>query len=527
MMHVRRLVVLSIALAVALVVATPAANAQNTLRVVMHSDLKIVDPIWTTAYIVRNHGYMIYDTLYAMDAKGEIKPQMVDKTDVSKDRLTYTITLRDGLVWHDGQPVTSEDCIASIKRWAAKDSMGQKLMTFVKEMHVVNPKTFKIQLSEPTGLVLGALGKPSSNVPFMMPKRVAETDPNTQISDYTGSGPFVFKKDEWKPGDKAVYVKFDKYKPRSEAPSSMAGGKVVKVDRVEWRAIPDHQTAINALLAGEIDYIESPPHDLLPVLKQDANVKLFNGNPLGNQFTLRFNVLHKPFDNAKVRQAVLYALNQEDFLKAVIGDAQWYKTCQSFFPCGSPMSSTKGMEGILQSNFSKSQALLKEAGYDGTPIVLMHSTDLAVLANLAPVAKSLMEKGGFKVDMISMDWQTLVARRSKKDPPTAGGWHAFLTSWVAADILNPVMMGFLNASCDKAMFGWPCDKEIESLRDQFAKETNPAKQKTIAENAQVRAVQYPTHVPLGQWYGPVAMRKNIDGALEAPVTVFWNVEKKR
>jgi peptide/nickel transport system substrate-binding protein len=227
-----------------------------------------------------------------------------------------------------------------------------------------------------------------------------------------------------------------------------------------------------------------------------------------------------------VRQAVMYAFNQEDFLKGVIGDPAYYKTCQSFFPCGSPMYSTKGMDGLLKSNFQKSQALLKEAGYDGSPIVLMHSTDLAVLNNLAPVAKSLLEKGGFKVDMHSMDWQTLVARRSKKDLPTAGGWHAFLTSWVSADILNPVMAGFLNASCDKAMFGWPCDKDLEGLRDAFAKETNLAKQKAIAESVQVRATQYPTHIPLGQWYGAVAVRKNVTGMLDAPVTLFWNVEKK-
>src|SRR5438034_4840697 len=468
---------------------------------------------------------MVYDTLFATDANGEIKPQMVGKYDVSTDKLTYTMTLRDGLVWHDGKPVTAEDCVASIKRWAQKDTMGQKMMSFVKDLVVVDPKTFKIVLKEQTGLVLPALGKPSSNVPFMMPKRVADTPASEQISDFTGSGPFVFKKDEWKPGDKAVYVKFAQYKPRPEPASGLAGGKVVKVDRVEWRAISDHQTAINALLAGEVDYLESPPHDLLPVLKQDANVKLVNGNPLGNQFTFRFNVLHKPFDNPKVRQAVLYAFNQEDFLKAVIGDPQWYKTCQSFFPCGSPMSSTKGMDGLLQSNFSKSQALLKEAGYDGTPIVLMHSTDLAVLANLAPVAKSLLEKGGFKVDMVSMDWQTLVARRAKKDPPTAGGWNAFLTGWVAADILNPVMMGFMNAGCDKAMFGWPCDKEIEALRDQFAHETNPAKLKAIAEAVQVRETQYPTHVPLGQWFQPAAVRKVTDGYVPAPVPVFWSVTK--
>jgi len=515
-------------IAVFLTSVVPPARAETTLRVVMHSDLKIVDPIWTTAYIVRNHGYMIYDTLFAMDAKGEIKPQMLDRYEVSGDKLTYTLTLRDGLLWHDGKPVTSEDCVASIKRWGAKDSMGQKLLSFVKDFQVVNAKTFKILLKEPTGLVLSALGKPSSNVPFMMPKRVAETDPNTQISEFVGSGPFVFKKDEWKPGDKAVYVKFDKYKPRGEAPSGLAGAKIAKVDRVEWRAIPDHQTAINALLAGELDYIESPPHDLYPVLKADANVRLANLNPLGNQYTFRYNALHKPFDNPKIRQAVMWAFNQEDFLKAVIGDSQYYKVCQSLFPCGSPMASTKGFEGglLVESNLAKARQLLKEGGYDGTPVVLMHSTDLAVLANLAPVAKSLMEKAGMKVEMQSMDWQTLVSRRAKKDPPTAGGWNAFLTSWVAGDILNPVMMGFLNASCDKAMFGWPCDAEMEKIRDQFARETELAKQKALAEASQLRLVQYPTHIPLGQWYGAVAVRKNVQGMMEAPVTVFWNVEIK-
>jgi peptide/nickel transport system substrate-binding protein len=523
----RVLALAALVLAAVVAVAAPAAAAESTLRVVMHSDLKILDPIWTTAYIVRNHGYMIYDTLFAMDAKGEIKPQMVDKYDLSADKLTYTMHLRDGLLWHDGKPVTAEDCVASIKRWAAKDSMGQKMMGFVKEMQVVDARTFKVTLTAPTGLVLGALGKPSSNVPFMMPKRVADTDPNTQIADFTGSGPFVFKKDEWKPGDKTVYVKFDKYKPRPEPASGLAGGKVVKVDRVEWKAIPDHQTAMNALLAGEVDMLEAPPHDLYPVLKADPNVRLFTANPLGNQFTFRFNTLHKPFDNVKIRQAVMYAFNQEEFLKAVIGDPAYYKTCKSFFPCGSPNFTSKGMDGgLLESNMTKAKALLKEGGYDGTPVVLMHSTDLAVLNNLAPVAKSLMEKAGMKVDMQDMDWQTLVARRAKREPIAAGGWNAFLTSWVAADILDPVMAGFFNASCEKAMFGWPCDKDIEGLRDAYARETSVPKQKQIAEAVQLRAIQYPTHVPLGQWYGAFALRKNVDGVLEAPVTVFWNVTKK-
>lgn len=500
------------------------AQAQKTLRAVMHSDLKILDPIWTTAYIVRNHGYMIYDTLFAVDGKGEIQPQMVGKYEVSADKLTHTFTLRDGLLWHDGAPVTSEDCVASIKRWGAKDATGQKLMSFVSGIETVNPTTFVIKLKEPTGLVLVGLSKPSSNVPFMMPKRVADTDPNTQISDFTGSGPFVFKRDEWKPGDKTVYVKFDKYKPRSEPASGFAGGKVVKVDRVEWRAISDHQQAVNALLAGEIDYIESPPHDLLPLAKADKNVKLFEGNPQGNQYTFRPNSTAKPFDNPKVRQALFYAFNQEDFVKATIGDPEFYKVCMSYYPCGSPNYTTKGMDGLLTSNMKKAQELLKEAGYDGTPIVLMHSTDLQVLTNLAPVAKSLMEKAGFKVDMQSMDWQTLVARRAKKDPPSAGGWHGFLTSWVAADIGNPIFTAYMNSACDKALFGWPCDEQMEKLRDQYARETDPAKQKAIAEEVQVRATQTVSHIPIGQWFAPSAMRKNVNGNLQAPAPVFWNVE---
>jgi peptide/nickel transport system substrate-binding protein len=522
----RALFVAALLAGVAVLSAAP-ASAQTTLRNVMHSDLKILDPIWTTAYIVRNHGYMVYDTLFSMDEKFAVKPQMVEKYEISADKLTYTFTLRDGLEWHDGQPVKAEDCVASIKRWGARDSMGQKLLGVVQELVVVDQKTFKLVLKEPYGLVIQSLGKPSSNVPFMMPKRVAETNPMEQISDFTGSGPFFFKRDEWKPGDKTVYVKNAKYRPRSEPANGLSGGKVVKVDRVEWLAIPDHQTAVNALLAGEIDYIEAPPHDLLPVLKKDKAIALVDWNPLGNQYTFRFNWTHKPFDNPKIRQAVITAFNQEDFLKAVIGDPAYYKTCKAMFVCGTPLESTKGTEGLLESNFAKAKEMLKEAGYDGTPVVLMQSTDLVVLTNLAPVAADLMRKAGLNVDMQSMDWQTLVSRRTKKDPPNAGGWNAFLTSWVSADILNPVMAGFMNAGCDKAMFGWPCDEEMEKLRDAFAKETDPEKQKGIAEQVQVRAMQIGTHIHLGQWYQPAAIRKDaILGILTTPAPVFWNVAKK-
>ncbi len=521
----------AVALAAAASVAGMLGDAPlqaQTLKVVMHSDVKILDPIWTTAYIQRNHGYMVWDTLFAYDEKFESKPQMVEKYETSADKLTWIFTLRDGLEWTNSTPVTSEDCIASIKRWAARDSMGQKMMASVASLEAVDAKTFKMNMKEPYGLVLQSLGKPSSNVPFMMPKKTAETDPMTQIKleDVIGSGPFILKADEWKPGEKIVYVKNPKYKPRSDPASGLAGGKVVKVDRVEWITIADQQTQVAAIQNGEIDMIESPGHDLLPLLAKDKNIKLFSGNPLGSQYAFRFNVLHKPFDNPKIRHAVMVAFNQEDFLKATIGDPQYYKVCKAPFVCGTPIESNAGMEDVLNGNAAKAKQLLTEAGYDGTPIVLMQSTDLQVLTNLAPVAKAQMERAGFKVDMVSMDWQTLVGRRTKKDPPNAGGWHAFLTSWVAADILNPVMAGYFNASCDKAMFGWPCDEAIEKLRDQYSKELDPAKQKAIIEALQKRWVEAPTHVNVGQWYQPMAMRTNIDGSLISPVPVFWNITKK-
>ena len=503
------------------------AGAQ-TLKAVMHSDVKILDPIWTTAYIQRNFGYMVWDTLFAMDEKFEVKPEMVEKWDVSADKLTWTFTLRDGLEWTDGKPVTAEDCIASIKRWAAKDSMGQKMMGSVAGLEAVDAKTFKMNMKEPYGLVLQSLGKPSSNVPFMMPKKTAETDPNTQIKveDVIGSGPFVFAASEWKPGEKIVFTKNTKYKPRAEPASGLAGGKVVKIDRVEWLAMPDAQTQIAALQNGEIDFLEQPALDLVPLLAKDKNIKLFDGNPLGNQYAFRFNTLFKPFDNPKIRHAVMVAFGQEDFLKATIGDPKYYKVCKSPFICGTPLASDEGMKDVLNQDAAKAKELLKEAGYDGTPVVLMQSTDLAVLTNLGPVAKAQMEAAGLKVDMQSSDWQTVVGRRAKKDPPDKGGWNAFLTSWVAADILNPVMAGFFNASCDKAMFGWPCDAEIEKLRDAFSKETDPAKQKQIALDLQKRWVEAPTHINVGQWYQPSAMRTNVDGMLVAPVPVFWNMTKK-
>ncbi|MBV9833386.1 MAG: ABC transporter substrate-binding protein [Alphaproteobacteria bacterium] len=503
-----------------------AAKAETVLRMVQNGNLTILDPIWTTAYVTRNHGYLIYDTLFAADANYAIKPQMVDKYEVSADKLTWTFTLRDGLEWHDGKPVTSEDCMASLTRWSKRDPMGQKLFDFVKELKAVDAKTFQMILKEPYGLVLDSIGKPSSNTPFMMPKRIADTDAFKQIDEYVGSGPFIYQTAQSKPGEKHVYLKNPKYKPRNEPPSGLAGGKVVKVDRFEFIEMTDTQTQVNALIVGEIDMIEQPPHDLLPVLEKDKNVALDDWNPLGHVFIIRFNHLVKPFDNPKIRLAALYAINQEDYLKATIGDPKYYKVCGAAFICGTPNGSEAGTNPLLiKSDFAKSKALLKEAGYDGTPIVLMQSTTLPVLTNTAPVTKALLEQGGFKVDMQSMDWQTVVTRRTKKDPPDKGGWNVFHTFAVAVDAMNPISNSFFVAADGKQWFGWPIDPDMEKLRDAYARELDPVKQKGLAEKIQLRALETAQFGWIGQWYGPGARRTSVKGWLKAPVPVFWNIEK--
>ena len=525
----RTLASLVLACLTVVLLAAP-VGAETTVKVVMHSALRVLDPIVTTAYITRNHGYMIYDTLFAQDENFKIQPQMVKSWTQSPDKLTYTLVLRDGLKWHDGQPVTAEDCVASIKRWGETDTMGQKLMAYTASLTAPDARTIRLQLKSPYGLVLDSLGKPSSNVPFMMPRRIAEQPAKKALgpADQIGSGPFKFVQADYQPGVKAVYVKNPDYVPRSEKPSWSAGGKVVKVDRVEWVTMPDHQTAVNALIAGEIDYMESPPHDLYSLLENAQGVKMHVINKLGSQGMLRFNHLHPPFDNPKIRQAVAYAVNQEDYMKAWISDSRYRRTCFAMFICDTPLATDAGSDGLMRGNIEKAKQLLKEAGYNGTPIVLMHPTDVATIATYPLVTAQAMRKAGFKVDVQAMDWQTLVGRRAKQEPPSQGGWNIFHTNWVAHDVMNPIGNAGVNTRGAKGgWFGWPEDPQIEDMRDRFARETDPAKQKKIAEDIQRRAYEVGAYLPLGQYTSAIAYRGDrLSGILDGPVPYLWNVEKK-
>lgn len=519
---------ISIALVAGSLLGASTAMAQNNvLRVVPHSNLAILDPIWTTAYMSRNHGYMIYDTLFGTDEKAQIKPQMVESWTESPDHRLWTFKLRKGLEFHDGKPVTGEDVIASLQRWGKRDAMGSALMQFVSRMDTPTPDTFRIFLGEACGFVLEALGKPSSNVPFIMPKRIAETDAFKQIEEHIGSGPFTFKRDEFKPGDKAVYLKNAKYVPRSEPPSGTAGGKRVYVDRVEWNlALRDAQAQVNALKNGEIDVIEALGFDFYEAAKKDTSIQVPTYANLGLQYMARFNHLHKPFDNAKVRQAALAAFAQEPFLRASVGVKELYKTCPSMFICNTPYGSLAGSDIQAKSNMKKAQELLKASGYDGTPIVIMKPTDLASIQKLPDVAAQLLRQAGFKVDLQAMDWQTLVGRRAKKDAPDKGGWHMFLTAWNVFDVWSPIANPTMDTRGDKSgWFGWASDDKMIEIRNAFMRATDEPTKKKLADQLHARAFEVATHAPLGEYMQPMAARKNISGFFITNSNLYWNLKK--
>lgn len=504
--------------------AVGAVHAQ-TITAVMQSGLRVMDPIMNTATITRMHAFMIYDTLLATDADFKVQPQMAEKWEVTNDGKTYTFTLRDGLKWHDGAPVKAEDCVASFKRWAAVDGTGQILMKMVDNIKILDDKTFQVNLTEPTSLVLDAFSSMSVRVNFMMPKRIAETPATEPIKEYIGSGPFKFVASAYKPGLKVVYEKNKDYVPRTDASSWMAGAKNVYVDRVEWVTMPDQMTPVNALINGEIDYIEQMPFDLLPMIKGNDDIKTTVLDKLGYWTYARFNQLYPPLNNKLVRQAAMAAVGQADILKAMIGDPQYYKTCAAVFGCGTPYENDYGADWIIPSKIDKAKELLKEAGYDGTPVVIMHSSDNPLAATQPVVIASALRKAGFKVDVQAMDWQTLITRRASQKPLAEGGWSIFVSYSAVANTMDPLRSHVIPAGGKKAWFGWPDVPEIETLRVKFAHTSDEAERKKITDQIQKLAIDEGVIDPLGQFVSITAYNKRLSGLLEASLPIFWNIKK--
>ena len=527
----RRGMAIAVALAAAVAPVSLAKAQEKVLRAVLHADVRVLDPIWTTQTIANIHGMLVYDTLFGNDADMQPKPQMVDKVDITEDKLVYTFTLRDKLKFHDGSPVTSNDAIASLGRWGKKDGVGQRLFSFVDKLEAVDGKTFRMTLKKPYGMVLESLGKTNSSVAVIMRAQDAATDPQQQVKEAIGSGPFKFAKDQWVPGSKAVYLKNADYAPRpsSEKAESFAGSKFPGVDRIELVWISDPQTAMSALINGEIDFYENPNIDFYPILEKAKGVKLMPTGKLDSTHgMIRLNHLHPPFNNVKARQAMYYLINQENFLRAIVGDPKYYRICHGLITCGSPLGNDGGSQWFKEYNPKKALQLLKEAGYNGEPITVLAATDHNTITPATQVLIQAMREAGINVDAQSMDWGSVVSRRAKKEPPAQGGWNIFVTTTGGVGSSNPVLHTWLGAACDKGLFGWPCDGEIEKLRNDYAFALKDEEKAKIARDLQTRAMEQVVYIPFGQWNAMLAYRADrLEGIVpNTGLVVLWNITKK-
>lgn len=500
--------------------------AAKTLKFVPQANLANFDPIWGTQYVVRNAAALVWDMLYGVDANLQPKRQMAESEEVSGDGLTWTFKLRPGLKFHDGSAVTSKDVVASLTRWTARDPMGLMIKALQKELTAVDDRTFKWVLSKPYPKLLYALGKNNTPCAFIMPERIAKTDPFKQIEEYVGSGPMKFARGEWVPGAKAVFEKFADYQPRQEPSSWLSGGKNMLVDRIEWVIMPDPATASAALQNGEIDWWETPLPDLIPVLKRNRNIKVDIADPLGNIGSFRLNHLHPPFNNLKVRQAVLAALNQEDFMRAVVGsDDSLWKALGGFFTPGTPLYTEEGGAALKKPDIERAKKLLAESGYSGQPVTCVVAQDQIITKAMGEVTADMLKKIGMTVDFVATDWGTVGQRRASKNPPGQGGWGMFHTWHAGADCVNPASYTAIRANGDKAWFGWPSVPEVEKEVEAWFDAKSLDEEKTIVGRLNKAAVDNVVYVPTGHFVSYQAWRGNVDGVVKGPLPFFWNVKK--
>ena len=507
------------------------AAGSTLLKFIPQSDLAVIDPIWTTAYVTRNHGFMVWDTLYGQSGPEtgfKAEPQMVEGHVVSSDGKTWTLTLRDGLLFHTGEKVLARDCVASIQRWAVRDAFGQALMQRTEALTAKDDKTIEFRLKTPFPLLPDALGHSSSNMCAMMPERVAKTDPFQQITEVVGSGPFRFLANERVPGSLAAYAKFEKYKPRESGQADWtAGPKVAYFDRVEWHTVPDSSTAANALTSGEMDWWENPTTDLMPLVKQNADCRVAIKDPPGECYIMRPNQLFPPFDNPAVRRALMGAINQKDFMTAMMGtDTSLWKTPCGFFPPGTPLASSTAGSALAAGDpdYARVKAALAAAGYKGEKVVFMASTDQPTLNALDEVAADMLKQCGINLDYEASDWGTVVQRRASRQPPAEGGWNMFITGFAGLDLSSPAGDLPLRGNGGGSWFGWPNDPQMEDLRNAWFAAPDLAAQKKIGAEMQAHAFDSVPYYPLGFAYQPTGFRKEITGMLDGFV-IFWNVRR--
>jgi peptide/nickel transport system substrate-binding protein len=526
-MHRRSLLKGGAALAVAPVAAPAIAQPARaaTLRFVPQANLTALDPIWTSAIVTQMHGYHVYDTLYAVDGQLRPQPQMAEGHEVSPDGRTWRIRLRQGLKFHDGEPVRAADCAASLARWARRDPFGQILATQVDEWRAADDRTLEVRLKRPFPLLLEALAKPDANVPFIMPERLARTDANTQISEVVGSGPFRFVRGEFVSGSRVVYERNADYVPRQEPADWASGGKVAHFPRVEWHILPDPATAAAALQSGEVDWLDQPLSDLVPTLQRNRNIQIDVLNPPGLMSIMRLNHLQPPFNDLKVRQAVALAVDQSDYMRSTLGDDRsTWRECRSLFPCGTPY----GVEDLSELNagprsLDRARAALQASGYRGEKVVIINPTDFPLIGPHGQVTADRLRRIGMNVELAETDWGTVVQRRVRTEPVDRGGWSIFHTYGSSLAYLNPAVSSLVKGPGASGWFGWYDSPRMGELIQAWFDAPDAQQQATLANQINKLAQDDVATIPLGQFTIRSAWRRSLTGHLKGSMPYPWGV----
>ena len=501
------------------------AATPRVLRFVPQANLSTLDPVWTTAAVTITHGYCVFDTLYGVDSQMRPKPQMAEGAETSADGLTWLIRLREGLLWHDGTPVLARDCAASLARWAQRDTYGMTLGAAVEAFDAADDRTIRIRLKRPFHRLLDAIGKPHSSPAFMMPERLAKTEATRAVTEMVGSGPFRFLADEYVSGSKSVYARFEGYKPRAEAPDWTSGGKVVNFDRVEWMVMPDPATAAAALQSGEIDWWEQVLPDLAPLMARNRDITMQRQDPYGFISVARFNSLQPPFDNPAIRRAVLMAIQQDDYMRAIQGDdTETWKECRAMFPCGLP-EVTENWTGPMPGKLDAARAALKAAGYKGEKVVILNPSDYPSIGAHGQLTAALLRQLGMEVDLQEMDWGSVMQRRLTKAPVAQGGWSIYHTNWPSVSIANPAMNATIRGQGEKGWIGWYESAEMERLTGEWLDAATPEASRKLMDQIQELAFRDVPSLPLGQFFSRMAFRKSVSGVLPGSAAFFWNVKK--
>jgi peptide/nickel transport system substrate-binding protein len=511
-------------LCAALLLLAAGARAETVFRYAPSSDLSSLDSQITTATTVGQHGLMVYDTLYALDGHLLPQPQMVERAEISVDGLTRRYILRAGLRFHDGQKVTGADVTASLRRWGTRDTLGQQLLAATASLSA-EPDAITLVLKRPFPFVELAFASTGGTQAVIYRREDAEKDAFKPITTTVGSGPFRFLPERYIAGVGAAWARNPDYLPRPEPADGLAGGKVVHVDRVELKFLPDASTRAAALRKGEIDFIDQMPADLLPVLQRDPNVVVGRFSPLGSLAFIRPNHLFPPFDNVKARQALALLVDQADYMSGY-GTPEWWQPCYAWFVCGGPNGTDAGSEPYRQKNVEAARRLMAEAGYKGERIVVVGSQELPAQGMMADVLVASLGSIGMNVDYQQMDFATLVARRFSKNRPEQGGWNVAVSAINGVTLSQPATNFVVDTECSgKTYFGWPCDERAQRLRAEYMEATDPAQQRAKLEALSRALWESLPAILVGQYYSPFGWRREIKGMLRTANVVFWNLEK--